>query len=783
MEWHALLLLASGLAALGMWVGGRRSLRSVAPSGYWPIGWACILLTGLLLAFDSRYPVLGLLAYVSASSFAPLMLAGALQFVGRPVPRALFALPLIVGGTRIAADLLGFERLAIALPIFVEPAVLLVAAELLRREHQGTSLVSRAIAPGLLLLAILETADSVANLRYGTREVPWFAWVAVAIPLGAVQLISQIERLRELASESLAEVQSSEAHLRTVLSSLGSTQVVAFDRDSKILRIYGEDVPNGRIDYGVKRAEAEGNTPFTYLPADQAQRVSAAVREVFDGAGERQVDTDIELPTGTFHMSVDLAPVPGADGETQFVLGVVHDLTERVAARNELERSKNRLQAIVSALSQNRVVLLDREGRMESIVGLIEDRPTEYGIKQHDVVGAPITRFIPGAAGAEAEEKIARVFETGREERIFERVELPGGHFFFEAEMRALRGPGGEIEWVLAVCSDVTARVQAEERRRALESRVRQSQKLESLGVLAGGIAHDFNNLLSGILGNADLALSEAAAEGPVAAALADIRRSSIRAAELTTQLLAYAGRTSVAPAPVEIGALVAEMTALLRTSVGPGRLEIIPPEKPLWIHADATQIRQLVMNLITNAGEALPKAGDGSECGSVTSGSIGNDSRQGARWRSPSKATTSSSRSRTTAAAWTKRRSRTSSIRSSRRRSKAAAWALPPSSASFARTTACSRCAAPRVTARPSERSSSVSSAFPPPRRRPRSTRSSCRARDASWSSTTTKRCGGSPLGCCGSWGTRRRWPREVRKPSRSCGPPSRRSAARSST
>ncbi|MEM7410993.1 MAG: ATP-binding protein [Myxococcota bacterium] len=614
MEWHSLLLLAFSLAALGLWIGGRRALTSIAPSGYWPMGWACLLLTGLLLAFRSRFPEVpfGLLAFVPSAAFVPLMVAGALQFSHRPVPRALLWAPVGIAAVRIAASLAGASTVVALVPLLVEPPLLLVAASLVQRETREASWVQRAIAPGFLALAALETADAITNLRLGTREVPWFAWIGVAIPLVALQLISQIERLRELAAQSLAEVQQSEDHLRTVLSSLGSTRVVAFDREGHVLEVYGDPVgPNNRANpYGIRRTEAHGKGPFDFLPEARAREAVEVIRDVYDRGVERQLEVELTTPLRSFSLAVNFAPVCHAGGSTDFVLGVIHDTTERVAESAELERSKNRLQAIVSALSQNRVVLLDRHGRMESIVGLIEDRVTVHGVDKSDVEGSLLTRFVPGAAGAEILEKIARVFESGIEESLFQRVELPGGEFYFEAEMRALRGPHGQPEWVLAVCTDVTERVRAEERRRELESRVRQSQKLESLGVLAGGIAHDFNNLLSGILGNADLALSDVDPESPVATALIDIRRSSVRAAELTTQLLAYAGRTSVAPAPLEVGALVSEMSALLRTSVGRGRLALEPAEKPLWIHADATQIRQLVMNLITNASESLPDLG-----------------------------------------------------------------------------------------------------------------------------------------------------------------------------
>ena len=133
------------------------------------------------------------------------------------------------------------------------------------------------------------------------------------------------------------------------------------------------------------------------------------------------------------------------------------------------------------------------------------------------------------------------------------------------------------------------------------------TQKLESLGVLAGGIAHDFNNLLMGVLGNAGLALIETPADGPAKNRLEQIRIAAKRASELTNQLLAYSGKGKFIVGPIDLNSIVGEMTALLETIISKKasfRLNLSPEVKP--IEADATQLRQVVMNLITNASDAL---------------------------------------------------------------------------------------------------------------------------------------------------------------------------------
>ena len=168
---------------------------------------------------------------------------------------------------------------------------------------------------------------------------------------------------------------------------------------------------------------------------------------------------------------------------------------------------------------------------------------------------------------------------------------------------------GRELHCVVAV--DITERRRAEEERGRLEAQVRHAQKLESLGLLAGGIAHDFNNLLVGILGNAGLALKEAPSESPIWQHLKRVETAALRAADLTNQMLAYAGKARFVTERVDLSQLVREMVELLRVSVSrKARIDCgLAPGLPP-VEGDATQLRQVVMNLITNASDAVGESG-----------------------------------------------------------------------------------------------------------------------------------------------------------------------------
>ncbi|NCC53617.1 MAG: PAS domain S-box protein, partial [Spartobacteria bacterium] len=154
---------------------------------------------------------------------------------------------------------------------------------------------------------------------------------------------------------------------------------------------------------------------------------------------------------------------------------------------------------------------------------------------------------------------------------------------------------------------DITEQRAAAIERARLERQVQHTQKLESLGILAGGIAHDFNNLLMGILGNADVALSRLPDDAQARATLESIKQAGKRAADLCSQMLAYAGKGQMQSQIININELIREMTHLLRVSI-PRKIQVRYDftQRGAYIKCDAGQIRQVIMNLITNAADAI---------------------------------------------------------------------------------------------------------------------------------------------------------------------------------
>lgn len=231
-----------------------------------------------------------------------------------------------------------------------------------------------------------------------------------------------------------------------------------------------------------------------------------------------------------------------------------------------------------------------------------------FGYSAAEMIGHPVTRLLPDDRREEETAKLAHAargepvpgFETLRRHKDGRLVDV-------SIVMSPIRNPAGRIVGVSASARDISARKQAEAQRREMDRKLQETQKLESLGVLAGGIAHDFNNLLAGILGNASLARAELPASSEIALYLQQIDTAARRAADLCRQMPAYSGRSLFLVQRLDLNALVRDLHPLLNVSLGQHctlQLDLATSLPPVL--ADASQLRQVVMNLVTNAAEAI---------------------------------------------------------------------------------------------------------------------------------------------------------------------------------
>ena len=600
-----LLLVLAALLAGAMVIGGVRSLRApFAPTGYWTLGWAALAASGGFTLLARTMPGVSPLAPVFGTLFSPLILAGCLQHVERPVPRWLLPAGVAVGIGGLLGHLAGSDSLEISVMLGIQPALLLLSAWILRTAPPHWSV--RPVQLGLLGLAAVSVADGLAEIASPSGADPILAWLLLAVPTAALQTIAGFDRVRLRGERTETARRFELDRFHALLSSLDETPVLLLDSDGGVQEIVSAPREE-HWSYGVSQEEVRNLQVSTLLSPEELDVYLAAIRNVLSTGRSQTISIEPDFPTGKVCLEIGLSQLHG----TESIIGVIHDVTEHVQATRALRKSEQRLHALLAALAANRVVVIDRSGTIQSVVALMKHNPTPYGLQRGQVEGMKIVELLPGAAGERILATLEEVFESCQNRELEERVRLPNGDFDFAISLRPMLDESGETENVLAVVTDITEQIREASERKEFEAQIQQAQKLESIGVLAGGIAHDFNNLLTGILGNIELALEDAPSDSALHHYLRDIEDASVQAADLTSQLLAYAGKTAIAPSVIEIGTLTQEMAPLLRTGlVGGADLRIRHIGEKAWIRADPTQIRQVLMNLASNALEALPKSG-----------------------------------------------------------------------------------------------------------------------------------------------------------------------------
>jgi PAS domain S-box-containing protein len=277
-------------------------------------------------------------------------------------------------------------------------------------------------------------------------------------------------------------------------------------------------------------------------------------------------------------------------------------LGERYAAilHRKLAQTSQRYRLFIEGVKECALYTVDRAGCVTSW-----NRGAErlFGYTEAEMVGQDSARLV--VTGSLREPRAQDIVEADRSGSVeFEgwRVRKDGTRFLGAGTMASM-GTGDAREYG-RLTRDVT------ELRRSEED-LQQAQKLEGIGVLAGGIAHDFNNLLTGIMAGMSLVKSGLPPDGAAFRIVEIAEQSSVRAAELIAQLLAYAGKGKFVISRFDLSTLISEMVPLIAASIAKTvKLDLaLPPGLP-WMEADASQIRQIAMNLIINGAEAIGAEG-----------------------------------------------------------------------------------------------------------------------------------------------------------------------------
>ncbi|WP_224983428.1 PAS domain S-box protein [Geomonas agri] len=485
--------------------------------------------------------------------------------------------------------------------LFVILLMSLALADLLSRRLMGTfqnlrritSDVPATLASGGSVTwpesGITETSDLIANFKEMSGSIEQYL----------AELKHLNDSLEQRVEERTRQVERLSSEQRTILSTMPLGACLIMDR-----KIHRTNPAFDRI-MGYQPGETVGQeTSILYADPGWHQRVGEAGYQALERGEIYCTDALMKRKDGSLIWCNLMGQMVNPGAPEDGSIWIIQDITERKAMESQLRSSESHYRLLTEDVADV-VWKLDGEFRFTYI------SPADHklrGFKATEVLGHTIFEqtseawhdAITVAMGShDADQPPATSLEI-------QQLCKDGSQIWTEISITAERGRDGAVTGYHGITRDITQRKQAAQ----LEQQLLHAQKLESLGVLAGGIAHDFNNILMAIMGNADLALLRTPEGSAVADNLHRIQDSAARAADLTKQMLAYSGKGRFVVETVDLNRLIEDLMHLLEVSVSKKVTLTLDLHRPLpLMDADPTQLRQIVMNLVINASEAIGDA------------------------------------------------------------------------------------------------------------------------------------------------------------------------------
>ncbi len=653
----AVLILCLLLIAVGGIVWGLR--RSTNPAALWAWGWVVFAAIAAFMMLQAEIAWGPSVANLVSPLLPGFMLAGALAYSDRRVPGWLLPAALAAGAVRWVIAGTDFPQAGHLVGIILEPAAELAAAGLVWgvSRRPGATLAQHLLAPAFVAIALLDTATALAAFRGLDLPAP----VVVGWPLvGFVTLGLQISAAGHRSREMRARLQrEGEEARRALRESEQRFQVLAKHSTDLIAEINGDGVltyisPSVETMMGYRPEDLLGKLGSDWTHPDDAGRAAAALRHLLRTQGSGSILTRCRRRDGSWRwIESHMCGFRGSRGDVRLV-AIGRDVTAREEQAQSLRRSQETLEQRVedrNAQLLEAVRELEKEvaarrlaeselrasrERYRNVSELSSDFSFGFRVRRDGSLEPEwITQAFTRLTGFTLEEigeggwrsllkpehwdtarsELARALE-GHVVEFEGRITTKSGETrWVHTRIAAHRsGADGELR-VVGASRDVTAQRRAEQERRDLEIHLSHVQRLDSLGVLAGGIAHDFNNLLSVILGNSSLGLADVEPESELGRRFTRIRSAAQHAAGLTEQMLTYSGRTPFSLKATDLSRVVQDTSDLLEASVTKnGMLDLQLSDELPPIEGDETQLRQVVVNLVTNAADAM-----GDDGGAVT--------------------------------------------------------------------------------------------------------------------------------------------------------------------
>ncbi len=400
--------------------------------------------------------------------------------------------------------------------------------------------------------------------------------------------------LRDVTERKRSELALRKTHnlLATVIDA-SPMGIAVLDREGNV-RLWN---PAAERIFGWQKAEVLGGLPPT-VPTDTRAEHRALLDRALAGETFAGIEIVRQKQDGSpIDISLWTAPLRDERGDICSVVGIMVDITGRKQAEGRI-----RLQAAALEAAANGIIITDRNGTIRWVNPAFT-RLTGYTAKEAIGRNPRILR-----SGQHDQAFYHNLWEVVLSGRVWQGEMVnrhkDGSLYTEEQTITPVRDERGDITHFIAIKQDITER-------RRLEDRLRQAQKLEAIGLLAGGIAHDFNNHLNGIIGFAELALEQMPADGKGHHYLSHVPKIGRQAADLVGQVLSFARKTPLQRKPLDLNLTLEEAASMLWRTL-PETIAIVlePAQEPLTVNADGAQVQQILLNLATNARDAMPQGG-----------------------------------------------------------------------------------------------------------------------------------------------------------------------------